>query len=77
MEIPQEVPLHIINSCVLFDALSPQSLENLKKWVEVEINKDEAIMEEGDRGDTLFIVAEGSVEVFQKLDFHINRTIRE
>lgn len=34
-------------------------------------------MKKGNRGDKLFIVAEGSVEVFQKLDFHINRTIRE
>jgi HD-GYP domain-containing protein (c-di-GMP phosphodiesterase class II) len=78
METPQEIPLHILDTCELFDELSPQSLGNLKKWVEVDkFNKDEVIMTEGDKGDKLFIVAEGSVEVFQKLDFHINRTIRE
>lgn len=77
MEIPQEIPFHVVDTCELFDELSPQSLENLKKWVEVEkFDADEVIMREGDKGDKLFIVAEGSVEVFQKLDFHINRTIR-
>jgi CRP-like cAMP-binding protein len=78
MEIPKEIPLHVVDNCELFDELSPKSLDNLKKWVEVEkFDSDEVIMREGDRGDKLFIVAEGSVEVFQKLDFHINRTIRE
>ncbi len=78
MKRPKEIPLHIVDNCELFDELSPQSIENLKKWVEMEkFDKDETIMREGDRGDKLYIVAEGSVEVFQKLDFHINRKIRE
>ncbi len=78
MEIPKKVPLHVVDDCELFDELSTQSLDNLKKWVEVEkFEKEETIMTEGHKGDRLYIIAEGSVEVFQKLDFHINRKIRD
>ena len=41
MEIPQEVPLHIVDTCALFDELSPQGKGHFLNLQRVEARRNE------------------------------------
>ena len=65
-EIPHsERAKMLIRSVRLFRALSEKDLNNLENWTEiVEFEPGEMILREGEEGDFMYIVLDGSVEVF-------------
>ena len=55
----------LIRSVRLFRALSEKDLNNLENWTEiVEFEPGEMILREGEEGDYMYIVLDGSVEIF-------------
>ena len=55
----------LIRSVRLFRALSEKDLNNLENWTEiVEFEPGEMILREGEEGDFMYIVLDGSVEIF-------------
>ncbi|MGR8947216.1 MAG: cyclic nucleotide-binding domain-containing protein [Gammaproteobacteria bacterium] len=55
----------LVRSVRLFRALSEKDLDNIGDWAEiVEFESGEMILREGEEGDFMYIVLDGSVEVF-------------
>ena len=69
-EVPEEISdsdraKMLIRSVRLFRSLSEKDLNNIDNWTEiVEFEPGEMILREGEIGDFMFIVLDGSVEIF-------------
>ncbi len=69
--------LNTIDNCQLFTGLDPALIQRAKKLAKIEkFEPNITIIREGETGDKLFFIAQGKVEVSQKLYFQIARNIR-